>query len=89
MGLMVTHDLRFGHIVGHPGGLPGFGSFMRWLPDRGVGVVALGNVTYAPMDPATLELLEVLDDLGALAAAGAGRPVARRSSRRATAWRGC
>jgi CubicO group peptidase (beta-lactamase class C family) len=65
-GLMVYHDLRFGHMVGHPGGLPGFGSFMRWLPDRGVGVVALGNVTYAEMEPATLEALELLDDLGAL-----------------------
>ncbi len=64
MGLMATHDLRFGYIVGHPGGLPGFGAFMRWLPDRGVGAVALGNVTYAPMDLATLELLEILDDLG-------------------------
>ena len=66
MGLMVTHDLRFGYVVGHPGGLPGFGSFMRWLPERGVGVVALGNLTYAPLDLATLECLELLDDLGAL-----------------------
>ena len=66
LGLMVTHDLRFGHIVGHPGGLPGFGSSMRWLPDRGVGVVALGNVTYAPVETATLECLELLDDFGAL-----------------------
>jgi CubicO group peptidase (beta-lactamase class C family) len=61
-GLMVTHDLRFGHIVGHPGGLPGYGSHMRWLPDRGVGIVALGNLTYAPMGLATLEALEALDD---------------------------
>lgn len=65
-GLVVTHDLRFGHIVGHPGGLPGFGSYMRWVPDRGAGVVALANSTYAPMDPATLEALEILDDLGAV-----------------------
>lgn len=63
-GLAVLHDLRFGHIVSHPGGLPGFGSYMRWLPNRGVGVVALGNSTYAPMGPATLEALEILDDLG-------------------------
>ena len=33
-GLVVTHDLRFGHVVNHSGGLPGFGSDMRWLPDR-------------------------------------------------------
>jgi CubicO group peptidase (beta-lactamase class C family) len=66
IGLMITHDLRFGYIVGHPGGLPGFGSHMLWLPDRGVGVAALGNATYAPMGAATLEVLELLDDLGAL-----------------------
>ena len=48
-GLVVTHDLRFGHVVNHSGGLPGFGSDMRWLPDRRFGVVALANLTYAPM----------------------------------------
>jgi CubicO group peptidase (beta-lactamase class C family) len=61
-GLVVTHDLRFGHIVGHSGGLPGFGSDMRWLPDRHVGVVALANLTYAPMRVLTVELLDHLDD---------------------------
>jgi hypothetical protein len=39
---------------------------MRWLPDRGVGVVALGNTTYAPMDRATLGAIEVLDACGEL-----------------------
>jgi CubicO group peptidase (beta-lactamase class C family) len=65
-GLTVIHDLRFGHIVAHAGGLPGFGSHMRWLPDRGVGVVALANRTYAPMTLATIETLELLDNRGAL-----------------------
>jgi CubicO group peptidase (beta-lactamase class C family) len=67
-GLTVVHDLRYGHMVGHAGGLPGFGSHMRWLPDRGVGVVALANRTYAPMSQATLETLELLDDHSALPA---------------------
>ena len=67
-GLVVTHDLRFGHIIGHPGGLPGFGSYMRWLPGRGAGVVALGNSTYAPLKLPTLEALELLDSLGAVPA---------------------
>jgi CubicO group peptidase (beta-lactamase class C family) len=48
-GLQVLHDDRFGVIVGHGGGLPGYGSHMRWLPGRRVGVVALANATYAPM----------------------------------------
>lgn len=68
LGLTAFNDLRFGSMLGHAGGLPGFGSFMRWLPDHGVGVVALANLTYAPMRIATLEALEVLDDLGALPA---------------------
>jgi len=49
VGLFVTHDLRLGHVVGHSGGYPGFGSHMRWHPASGVGVIALGNRTYAPM----------------------------------------
>jgi CubicO group peptidase (beta-lactamase class C family) len=64
LGLKVVHDLRFGHLVGHGGGLPGYGSHMRWLPGRGVGAAALGNVTYAPIDPLTRLLIEVLDDFG-------------------------
>jgi CubicO group peptidase (beta-lactamase class C family) len=45
-GLQISDD---GHLrtVGHGGGLPGFGSHMRWLPDYDLGIVALGNVTYA------------------------------------------
>ena len=42
-GLFVMHDTRFGHFVYHSGGLPGYGSNMRWLPGRGVGVIALGQ----------------------------------------------
>jgi CubicO group peptidase (beta-lactamase class C family) len=63
-GLQVIHDDRFGHIVGHSGGLPGYGSNMRWLPGRRVGTVALANSTYAPMRLLTRRILEVLDDHG-------------------------
>jgi CubicO group peptidase (beta-lactamase class C family) len=61
-GLQVIHDQRFGPIVGHSGGLPGYGSNMRWLPGRRVGAVALANSTYAPMRLLTRRMLEVLDD---------------------------
>ncbi len=61
-GMQVVHDQRFGHIVGHSGGLPGYGSNMRWLPGRRVGAVALANSTYAPMRLLTRRMLEVLDD---------------------------
>ena len=66
MGLNVAHDLTLGPMVAHSGGLPGFGSNMRWSIDRNVGVVALGNVTYAPMAALTRELFDVLEDSGVL-----------------------
>jgi len=46
-GLGVSQDCRFTHVVGHGGGLPGYGSLMRWWPEHGVGLIAMGNVTYA------------------------------------------
>jgi hypothetical protein len=60
LGLFVTHDLRLGHVVGHSGGYPGFGSNMRWHPASSVGVIALGNRTYAPMSTYTAEALTTL-----------------------------
>ena len=48
-GLMVDEDSLLGRFVSHSGGYPGFGSHMRWHPESGWGVVALGNRTYAPM----------------------------------------
>jgi CubicO group peptidase (beta-lactamase class C family) len=69
-GLFVTHDNRFGHFVAHSGGLPGYGSNMRWLPGReaagGVGVIALANVTYAPMSLLARRMLEIVEEHGAI-----------------------
>jgi CubicO group peptidase (beta-lactamase class C family) len=51
-GLRVTSDCRFEQIVGHGGGLPGFGSYMAWLPEYGVGMFAMATLTYsAPAEP--------------------------------------
>jgi CubicO group peptidase (beta-lactamase class C family) len=51
-GLRISSDCRFEHIVGHGGGLPGFGSYMAWLPDYGVGMFAMANLTYVgPAEP--------------------------------------
>lgn len=36
-------------VITHSGGLPGFGSQWRILPDYGIGIVAFANLTYAPM----------------------------------------
>jgi CubicO group peptidase (beta-lactamase class C family) len=48
-GLFVDEDPLVGRVVSHSGGYPGFGSNMRWHPATGLGVIALGNGTYAPM----------------------------------------
>jgi CubicO group peptidase (beta-lactamase class C family) len=53
-GLFMRQDQQLAS-VGHSGGLPGYGSAMRWAPDYGLGLIALGNRTYAPMSAATLE----------------------------------
>jgi CubicO group peptidase (beta-lactamase class C family) len=45
-GLGIRQTCVFRTLVSHSGGLPGFGSLMRWLPEHGVGIVALGNLTY-------------------------------------------
>jgi CubicO group peptidase (beta-lactamase class C family) len=42
-----VHSL-YGRVVAHSGGLPGFGSHVRWLPDHGVGVMVFANRTYGP-----------------------------------------
>lgn len=46
-GLFVEFDERFGAIVSHSGGYPGFSAHMRWHAASGLGVVALENATYA------------------------------------------
>jgi hypothetical protein len=46
-GLMIWHERDGQTHVGHPGGLPGFGTLMRWVPELGLSVILLANVTYA------------------------------------------
>ncbi len=65
-GLRISQSCEFAHIVAHSGGLPGFGSQMRWLPEYGVGLIALGNRTYTPWGGALDEALSLLARTGAL-----------------------
>ncbi|MEO8359659.1 MAG: serine hydrolase domain-containing protein [Vicinamibacteria bacterium] len=65
-GLAGTQTCRFANVVAHSGGLPGYGSQMRWLPEYGVGVVALANGTYAGPGRAVNDALEALARTGAL-----------------------
>jgi CubicO group peptidase (beta-lactamase class C family) len=59
-GLYAVDDTRWGRIVGHSGGYPGFGSSMRWQPASGLGVIVLANHRYAPSTLLGNELLESL-----------------------------
>ena len=56
-GLFVEDDPVWGRVVLHSGGYPGFGSNMRWHPATGLGVITLGNSTYAPVGPFAVWLL--------------------------------
>jgi hypothetical protein len=47
-GLVALDHLRWGRIVTHSGGYPGFGSDMRWHPASGYGIIVLANGRYAP-----------------------------------------
>jgi CubicO group peptidase (beta-lactamase class C family) len=65
-GLGVSQDCRFNHIVGHGGGLPGYGSLMRWLPEHGVGLIGMANLTYAGWGGLFNDTLATLERTGAL-----------------------
>ncbi|HKZ74942.1 MAG TPA: serine hydrolase domain-containing protein, partial [Steroidobacteraceae bacterium] len=57
-----------GARVGHSGGLPGFGSYMVWLPEHGVGLFAMANLTYAGPASMLREMLAALARTGGLQA---------------------
>jgi len=65
-GLGVSEDCRFGHVIGHGGGLPGYGSLMRWLPEYGVGLIGMSNQTYQGFNSLFNDVLSALHRTGAL-----------------------
>jgi CubicO group peptidase (beta-lactamase class C family) len=65
-GLRISTDCRFEQIVGHGGGLPGFGSYMTWLPDYGVGMFAMANLTYSGPSAPINRALDVMLRTGGL-----------------------
>jgi CubicO group peptidase (beta-lactamase class C family) len=80
-GLMIWHERDGRRHVGHPGGLPGFGTLMRWVPDLGLSVIALANVTYAQCEAPVRRALALVAQDAALPARSlrldAGLPSAR------------
>jgi len=65
-GLSVSRDCRFSRVVAHGGGLPGFGSYMMWLPEYGIGMFAMANLTYAGPAAPMREAMELMSQAGAL-----------------------
>ncbi len=65
-GLRVWQTCGLSHTVAHSGGLPGFGSHMRWLPEHGVAIIAMGNLTYTSWGRVTEDAIDALARTGGL-----------------------
>ncbi len=65
-GLGWTRDCDNKVVISHSGGLPGFGSQWRILPDYGIGIVSFANRTYAPMGYVNNVAIDTLIKLAAL-----------------------
>ncbi len=65
-GLNWMRDCDGRVYVGHSGGLPGFGSNWRMLPDYGIAVVAFANRTYAPIANLNVRVLDTMIKLAGL-----------------------
>ncbi len=65
-GLAWSADSQGRVALSHSGGLPGYGSNYRFLPDYGLAVIALANRTYAPASKGVSKAVEILLDHGKL-----------------------
>ncbi len=65
-GLRVQQTCEYPALVWHTGGLPGYGSIMRWYPEYGVGIIAMGNRTYTRFADVVDESIELLAETGGL-----------------------
>ncbi|MEO6915722.1 MAG: serine hydrolase domain-containing protein [Chitinophagaceae bacterium] len=65
-GLRINEDCDNRLIIGHSGGLPGFGSDWKILPDYGIGIISFGNLTYSPNSGINLQVLDTLVTLARL-----------------------
>ncbi|HRO70100.1 MAG TPA: serine hydrolase domain-containing protein, partial [Chitinophagaceae bacterium] len=65
-GLGWTIDCEGRKYIAHSGGLPGFGSQWRIMPDYGIGVVAFANRTYAGVGGVNLQVLDTMVKIAGL-----------------------
>ena len=66
MGFRVAQDCDLGLTLAHGGGYPGYGSYLLLLPERGIGIFAFGNRTYAGPSPAVWQAAMTLHRAGLL-----------------------
>lgn len=59
-GLGWLKDCEGRTYISHSGGLPGFGSQWRIMPEYGIGIVSFSNRTYAPMGFVNLNILDTI-----------------------------
>ena len=66
MGMNAATDCDLGSMLVHSGGYPGYGSLVLLLPDRGIGIFAFGNRTYAGASAPVWDAAIALDEAGLL-----------------------
>lgn len=66
MGMITAIDEELGFTLSHSGGYPGYGSHVLLLPDRGIGIFAFANRTYAGPSRAVWDAAVALDKAGLL-----------------------
>ncbi len=65
-GIRWSKDCKGKTMVGHTGGLPGFGSNWMILPDYGIGIICFSNLTYANASAINMAVLDTLVTLARL-----------------------
>ncbi len=82
MGWRVAQDCELGLTLAHGGGYPGYGSHVMLMPDKGVGVFALANRTYAGPSAPAWDTAVAMDKAGLLKsrAIPVSRPIAEMFS---------
>ncbi|HVS96197.1 MAG TPA: serine hydrolase domain-containing protein, partial [Puia sp.] len=65
-GIRWAKDCKGKTMIGHTGGLPGFGSNWMILPDYGIGVICFANLTYANTSAINMKVLDTLVTLARL-----------------------
>lgn len=70
MGWRVVQDCELGFTMTHGGGYPGYGSYILLMPERGVGVFAMANRTYAAPSAPTWDAAAAMAKRGLIEARG-------------------